>query len=191
MARLETDGGAGPAGFRSAQNESFLNTSFLQGANAAYIEGLLAAYAADPASVSPDWRKFFADMGVTPTSLGPSWARHDWPPTTNDDWTDALTSDAGPATPRVAPDAATPEDVVRATRDSVRALMMIRAYRMRGHLHANLDPLGLEQRQDHGELDPATYGFTDADYDRKIFIDGVLGLQYTSIFEMVAIQRRT
>ena len=52
MARLETDGGAGPAGPRSAQNESFLNTSFLQGANAAYIEGLLAAYAADPASVS-------------------------------------------------------------------------------------------------------------------------------------------
>ena len=191
MARLETDGGAGPAGPRSAQNESFLNTSFLQGANAAYIEGLLAAYAADPASVSPEWRKFFADMGVTPTSLGPSWARHDWPPTTADDWTEALTGDATPTTPIAAPDATTPEDVRRATRDSVRALMMIRAYRMRGHLHANLDPLGLEQRQDHGELDPATYGFTDADYDRKIFIDGVLGLQYATIFEMVAILRRT
>ena len=47
MARLETDGGAGPAGSRSAQNESFLNTSFLQGANAAYLEGLLDAYEAD------------------------------------------------------------------------------------------------------------------------------------------------
>ena len=62
---------------------------------------------------------------------------------------------------------------------------------MRGHLHANLDPLGLEQRHDHGELHPATYGFSDEDYDRKIFIDGVLGLKYASIFEMVTILRRT
>ncbi len=69
--------------------------------------------------------------------------------------------------------------------------MMIRAYRMRGHLHANLDPLGLEQRPDHGELHPTTYGFKDEDYDRKIFIDGVLGLQYASVFEMVTILRRT
>ena len=52
---------------------------------------------------------------------------------------------------------------------------------MRGHLHANLDPLGLEQRHDHGELHPQTYGFTDEDYDRKIFIDGVLGLQYATL----------
>ena len=69
--------------------------------------------------------------------------------------------------------------------------MMIRAYRMRGHLHANLDPLGLEQRYDHGELNPQTYGFTDEDYDRKIFIDGVLGMQYATLFEMVTILRRT
>jgi 2-oxoglutarate dehydrogenase E1 component len=41
--------------------------------------------------------------------------------------------------------------------------MMIRAYRMRGHLQANLDPLGLEAAKAHAELDPATYGFTDAD----------------------------
>ena len=58
-------------------------------------------------------------------------------------------------------------DLLRATRDSVRALMMIRAYRMRGHLHANLDPLGLEPPKDHEELHPAAYGFTEADYTRQ------------------------
>ncbi|MGH6935699.1 MAG: thiamine pyrophosphate-dependent enzyme, partial [Methylocella sp.] len=82
-------------------------------------------------------------------------------------------------------------ELQRATRDSVRALMMIRAYRIRGHLHANLDPLGIEPPKDHEELHPATYGFTEADYNRKIFIDGVLGLQFATIPEMLKILRRT
>ena len=69
--------------------------------------------------------------------------------------------------------------------------MMIRAFRMRGHLHANLDPLGLEPRRDHEELHPATYGFDEADYDRKIFIDDVLGLEFATVRQMLAILRRT
>ena len=69
--------------------------------------------------------------------------------------------------------------------------MMIRAYRMRGHFHANLDPLGLEFISNEEELDPATYGFTEADYDRKIFIDNVLGLEFATVREMVEILRRT
>src|SRR5262249_55886814 len=82
-------------------------------------------------------------------------------------------------------------DVQTAARDSVRALMMIRAFRTRGHLSANLDPLGIEQRDSAGELDPATYGFGPADLDRPIFIDGVLGLQNATVNEMLAILRRT
>ena len=85
----------------------------------------------------------------------------------------------------------TPADVQQATRDSVRALMLIRAYRIRGHFHAKLDPLGLEPPKDHEELDPRTYGFTEADYDRKIFIDHVLGLEFATIREIVAILQRT
>jgi 2-oxoglutarate dehydrogenase E1 component len=69
--------------------------------------------------------------------------------------------------------------------------MMIRAYRMRGHLHASLDPLGLEVQKDHEELHPSSYGFTEADWDRKIFIDKVLGLEYATIREMLEILRRT
>ena len=69
--------------------------------------------------------------------------------------------------------------------------MMIRAYRMRGHLHADLDPLGLEPLKDHEELHPSSYGFTDADLDRKIFIDGMLGLEFSTLREMLAILRRT
>ena len=83
-------------------------------------------------------------------------------------------------------------DVMQATRDSVRAIMMIRAYRMRGHLHAKLDPLGIAAPvEDYNELSPKSYGFTEADYDRKIFIDNVLGLEYATIREMVEILKRT
>ena len=79
----------------------------------------------------------------------------------------------------------------QATRDSIHALMLIRAYRMRGHLHANLDPLGLEPAKNEEELDPRSYGFTDADLDRKIFLDNVLGLEFATIREILAILRRT
>ena len=78
-----------------------------------------------------------------------------------------------------------------ATLDSVRALMLIRAYRVRGHLMANLDPLGIEGRDAHPELDPASYGFTEADLDRPIFIDGVLGLETPTMREIVDVVRRT
>ena len=84
-----------------------------------------------------------------------------------------------------------PADVQQATRDSIRALMLIRAYRIRGHFHANLDPLGLEPRKDDEELDPRSYGFTEADYDRKIFLDNVLGLEFATLREIVAILQRT
>ena len=81
---------------------------------------------------------------------------------------------------------------MQATRDSVRAIMMIRAFRMRGHLHANLDPLGIAKPlEDYNELSPSAYGFTEADYDRPIFIDKVLGLEYATIRQMVEILTRT
>src|SRR6185369_4742567 len=84
-------------------------------------------------------------------------------------------------------------DAVRAaTLDSLRAIMMIRAYRMRGHLKANLDPLGIATTPgDASELDPATYGFSEADFDRQIFLDFVLGLETATIREILDILRRT
>ena len=69
--------------------------------------------------------------------------------------------------------------------------MLIRAYRARGHFHANLDPLGLEPVKNEEELDPRTYGFGEADLDRPIFLDKVLGLEFGTIRQIVAILRRT
>ncbi len=73
----------------------------------------------------------------------------------------------------------------------MRALMMIRVYRVRGHLEAQLDPLGLTVPKPHPELDPATYGFTEADMDRPIFIDNVLGRETATAREILAVLRQT
>ncbi len=191
---------------RQEQNDALLQTSFLYGGNAAYIEDLYARYEKDPASVDVEWQDFFAALqdnkaDVEKLAKGASWTKPNWPIHANGDIVSALdgnwavvektTGDKIKAKTAEAGTNLSDADLLRATRDSVRALMMIRAYRMRGHLHANLDPLGLEPRKDHEELHPSSYGFTEADYDRKIFIDKVLGLEYATLNEMLAILRRT
>jgi 2-oxoglutarate dehydrogenase E1 component len=192
---------------RQDANAAFALSSFLQGANATYIDELYARYENEPASVDPEWQEFFKSLKDPPADVqknaeGPSWAKANWPLTPSDDLTSALdgnwaqvekvigTKLAAKAQARSA-DPAAAADVNQATRDSVRALMLIRAYRMRGHFHAKLDPLGLEPARDHEELDPRTYGFTEADFDRKIFLDHVLGLDYATLREIVAILDRT
>ena len=87
---------------------------------------------------------------------------------------------------------ATPDEVRARTLDSLRAIMMIRMYRVRGHLRATLDPLGLAvPAGDVSELDPASYGFAESDFDRPIFLDFVLGLETGTMREILAIVRRT
>ncbi|HXW21888.1 MAG TPA: 2-oxoglutarate dehydrogenase E1 component, partial [Rhodomicrobium sp.] len=83
------------------------------------------------------------------------------------------------------------EEAFRATRESVRALMLIRAYRVNGHLIGNLDPLRIAPMRPHAELDPASYGFTPADLDHQIYIDNVLGLETASLRQIIEILRRT
>lgn len=193
---------------RQDANANFALTSFLDGANATYIDEMYARYDADPSSVDPEWQSFFKSLNDSPADVeknarGPSWEKPNWPQTPSDDLTSALDGNwaqvekvvssklASKAAAAPAGTTSSAPDILQATRDSVRALMLIRAYRMRGHFHANLDPLGIEGQKDHEELDPKSYGFTDADLDRKIFLDHVLGLEYGTLREIVAICQRT
>ena len=151
-------------------------------------------------------------FGDEQPNSGPSWQRADWPPKPSDELTAALDgnwaayektlapkidarlkAEAAKPAPAAAPaaPAVSADDVRKATLDSVRALMMIRAYRMRGHLAADLDPLNLKGPLQHPELDPASYGFMEADLDRSIFLDNVLGLEKATIRQIVDILRRT
>jgi len=191
---------------RQDADAAFALTSFLYGSNAPYIEDLYARYEADPKAVDAEWQAFFQSLkdnatDVAKNARGASWGRPDWPSPDRNELTAAL--DGGWATvgavlgTKVKAQAQTrgvdlsAADVERATRDSVRALMLIRAYRARGHFHANLDPLGLQPPHDEEELDPRTYGFGEADLDRPIFLDKVLGLEFGTIRQIIAILRRT
>ncbi len=187
-------------------NAAFHSSSFLQGANADYIDQLAARYAQDPNAVDAQWGEFFRATGDSEAdarhaAAGPSWARADWPPQPTDDLTAALTgewpADAKTAAKKITEKAAekgvslSDAQVKRAVLDSVRAIMIIRAHRIRGHLAADLDPLGITDKGNHPELDPASYGFTEADMDRPIFIDMVLGLEVASMRQIIEIVRRT
>jgi 2-oxoglutarate dehydrogenase E1 component len=191
---------------RQDANAAFALTSFLYGGNASYIDDLYARYERDPKAVDAEWQAFFQSLkddavDVEKNARGPSWQRPGWPAPERSELISALdgdwaeTSKALDAKVRAQAqtrgvDITSPE-VERATRDSIRALMLIRAYRARGHFHANLDPLGLEAPKNEEELDPRTYGFTDADLDRPIFLDKVLGLEFGTVNQIVGILRRT
>lgn len=178
-------------------NEIFAETSFLYGQNATYIEGLYEDYLNNPASVSSDWAAFFNSVGKPDTDsiiVGePSWARARSHEPSEDT---AVFDGIWPAVEqkisnKLAGKGLSAEQVQSAARDSLRALMMIRAYRIRGHLAANLDPLGLMPPTQHPELQPETYGFADADMDRVIYIDNVLGLEQAPLSEILALIKRT
>ncbi|MDP1907244.1 MAG: 2-oxoglutarate dehydrogenase E1 component, partial [Hyphomicrobium sp.] len=191
---------------RQDANAAFARTSFLYGGNAAYIEDLYAKSEADPASVDAEWRTFFEalkDEGadVTKAAQGASWKKPNWPVAANGELVSALdgnwavvekvVSDKLKGKAQAKGVEISAADVQQATRDSVRAIMLIRAYRMRGHLHAKLDPLGIETVDNSDELSPQAFGFSEADLDRKIFIDNVLGMEFATIREMVAVLQRT
>jgi 2-oxoglutarate dehydrogenase E1 component len=200
---------------RQAQNDGFLRSAFLHGPNAAYIEDLQDQYDKNPTSVPEDWRAFFESLNSAnaaplsnDTSTGPTWGVPVSELMANANGATAELASAfgadfeAPAVARRVNDRisqraheagveVSPAATQRATQDSIRALMMIRSYRVLGHLAADLDPLGLTERATHKELKPETYGFTAADLDRPIFIDRYLGLETATVRQILQILRRT
>ncbi|MGB0055175.1 MAG: 2-oxoglutarate dehydrogenase E1 component [Methyloceanibacter sp.] len=163
---------------RHELNDVFATTSFLQGANAAYLEQFYASYQQAPNSVGPEWQAFFASLkddkdDVLFQARGPSWKPSN-----------------GLEARVLAPTAFTEEQALAAAKDTLAARTLIRNYRTRGHLIAKLDPLELSTRKEHPELRPRTYGFTKADYDRPIYLGGALGLQFGTLREVLAILKR-
>jgi len=186
---------------RQDANAAFALTSFLYGGNAAYVEDLYNRYQADPKAVGAEWQAFFQNLKDGTTARVPSWRKPDWPPLPQGDLISALTGEwrevekAVGEKVRARAQASgveiSPLQVQQATHDSVHALMLIRAYRVRGHHFADLDPLKLEPPKERSELDPRSYGFSEADYDRPIFLDMVLGLEFGTLREIIAILERT
>lgn len=160
-------------------------TSFLFGANAPFIEELYARFQNDPAQVDHEWRVFFEALNDQKSNVLAEVRGASWAP--NGARVIDVPAEAAPAAANrnvkgnghISPSALagkTDDEIKAAALDTARARMLIRHYTIRGHLEADLDPLGLVRQAPHSELDPKTYGFTDADWDRPILIFGALAL---------------
>ncbi len=176
--------------------------SFLSGLNAEYIAHLYAQYCVNSSKVDASWQTFFTELNDDETALLKDLNGASWTPDENkkahhgfghqyiegqedaDIETAALPSNVGRS-------GIDDDDARRMAKDSIKALMLIRAYRMRGHLMATLDPLGLKDAEDYPELTPEHYGFTDSDYDHQIFINGVLGLDTATLRQILTALRET
>lgn len=167
-----------------------MDTSFLSGANATFIADMQREWIQNPHSVAPEWAEWFSSIGVLSDQIE---VRPDWgnAPTQVVGAHDVQASIKAVAKGIAGNRDLMADDVRSATLDSLRAIMLIRAYRIRGHLLAHLDPLDLQEKEIHPELDPASYGFTDEDMDRPIFINHVLGLETATLNEILEVVRNT
>ncbi|MGD0190839.1 MAG: 2-oxoglutarate dehydrogenase E1 component [Rhizomicrobium sp.] len=174
-----------------SSNEVLSATSFLTRANAQYIEALYARYLENPDAVDPTWRAYFdqvRETGLSPAQLGrgPSW-RRDFKPSDEDDELVAALTGLWPRTDGEAAGG----DTRASAQESIRAIQLVRAYRVMGHLAADLDPLKLTRRPPLPQLDPGFYGFHEAELDEPIFIGGVLGMEQATPRQMVNLLKRT
>jgi 2-oxoglutarate dehydrogenase E1 component len=183
-----------------SDNEIFEKTSFLHGTNSAFIEQMYEKYLHNPLSVPTDWQTFFSGISDQPTNemKDASWSEYKDIKSNNGDLVSAIDGN-WPDEVRSFENELKSSNAINihegtsknATLDSIRAIMMIRAYRIRGHLKANLDPLGLIEKIEHTELQPETYGFKAEDMERQIFLDNVLGLEFATLKEILEILNRT
>ena len=172
----------------SDRNITFKKTSFLSGINSEFINQFYSDYLTDPNSLPESWRKFFEGLSEDEKLIlkdlnGPSWSPEKKIKIAfNTQQQFKVIKEQ---------DDVNSKSIQQASKDSVRAIMLIRAYRIRGHLIANLDPLSIQKKREHAELKPESYGFSKKDFDRKIFLDGVLGLQYADLNKILQILKKT
>ncbi len=177
------------------------NLAFLTGASGEYITHLYSQYLVNAENVDSSWREFFDDLADNETALLKELHGASWTPETQRKDRNAFSrfshgsgtalEEVAAAAPRPGATAMPAGEVRQATLDSVQALMLIRAYRARGHMIADLDPLELKEREYHPELDPTHYGFSEGDYDRPIFLNYVLGLEFATLREILQILKDT
>jgi len=149
-----------------------------------FLETLYTEYLRDPALVDPEWRGYFERMEKNGFEkkplLGPTFRPRSLfnPPA------DRVNGAAAAAAPTPAPAREAAGDIADAQVRQDRVDQLVRAYRVRGHMIAKIDPLGLP-RAHWAELDPEFYGFSDADLDAKFSSRTISGATGQSLRQIV------
>ena len=163
----------------SSKNLEFKQQSFLNKSNSQFIEEMYVRFIENDPELPDSWKKYFSDLNedlnsVTKEITGPTWGpkKISIDPKRNRKLEENL---SGSEKEKV---------------DSIKAIALIRAYRIRGHLIANLDPLGLMKRDYLYELHPNDHGFKSEDFDRKIYLNSYMDVGYASVNEIIAKLRK-
>ena len=172
-------------------NNIFEKTSFLGNNSSEFVEALYADYLNDPSKLPEQWKAFFDGLKderkkILENVNGPSWS----PKKRLKPYLSVNQKETGKKNGSTE-NYANGVDILGAAKDSIRASMLVRAYRIRGHLISKLDPLELQKREEHLELKPETYGFTVKDLNKKIFLDGAMGLQTSTLKEVIDLVKKT
>ena len=171
-------------------NSIYEKTSFLSKSNSAFIESMYLKYINSDPELSQDWNEFFDGLGdetkyILNEIQGPSWA----PKKINI----KKIIDQGKISAKKSSNefVSSREDYEKEKEQSVKAIALIRAYRIRGHLIANLDPLGLMKREYLNELNPLGQGFKKEDLNNKIYLQEYLDRGYATLKEIVTFLKNT
>ena len=148
-----------------------MKDNFLNSLNAPYVAELFFKFKEDSKSIDKSWKDFFSSLKEDELSILGDFGGPEWKKRTTNVIDDVSFDKVIRSSTHV-----DFNNFKTSTLDSIRALRLIRAYRINGHLIANLDPLNLHEKNYHPELDYKSYGFSENDLDREIFIDGSLGL---------------
>ena len=179
----------------AAQQDNNDLQTFLNNTSAEYIAHLYTEFLSSPSKVDQTWQTFFGSLNDDERALLDDLSGASWTPSENNKSLrkigTVVSIDEAKSSAQAKAGNVNQDDVRAAAMDSVRALMLIRSYRARGHLECDLDPLGLKEAEDHPELNPEHYGFTAGDYDRPIHLGGVLGMETASVREILQAARQT
>jgi len=163
-----------------------MNDNFLNSTNVSYVAELYFKYSNDPNSVDKSWSIFFHSLNEEDLSIikdfgGPEWKKRPSNIIDNISFDKVIRVEEN----------INFDSFKSSTLDSIRVLRLIRAYRMNGHLIADLDPLNISKKDYHPELDYKSYGLDEKDLDKKIFIDGSLGLESGTLRQIIKILKET
>jgi 2-oxoglutarate dehydrogenase E1 component len=163
----------------SSKNLEFEKTGFLNKSNSAFIEQMYLQYINQDPNLPSSWKNYFEEIGEEIDTIvneinGPSWSPKKNKISIKN--VQELSKENSQINEL---------EVVKSNANSIKAVAMIRSYRQRGHLIAKLDPLGMMKSEYLDELHPESYGFEKDDYDKKIFLDGIINKEYSSIREIL------
>ena len=179
----------------SSKNLDYQKTSFLSKSTSAFIEQMYLKFINKDSNLPESWKKYFLEIGeevdvIAKEINGPSWS-----PKKKKIDIDAIQINLDKEQNNLSESNITTiinkKELSEENRRSIRAVSLIRSYRQRGHLIANLDPLELRKIEYLDELHPESYGFNKGDYNKKIYLDGIANRNYSTIKEILSFLRKT